>query len=211
MKIDLSNLKPLNLLNRISKLKKLLFFKHLTDLINISNDKKMEILNRLFSYQINSKFQQIVLAFIVHNLPENEPIRDVLKIFRQFNTSDNGKLTKEELRIGLGLYMDTTIVNRRINDLFLMLDSANNGYLEFEEFLRACLDKQQLFTDDILTYAFNFIDKDNTNKITVDKIKECFQQDNASKDVFKHLFSEVHKDNKGAIDFNEFKGVMLEM
>lgn len=178
---------------------------------NISNEKKMEIIKRLFSYQINSKFQQMVIAFIVHNIPENEDIRDVLKIFRQFNTSDNGKLTKEELRNGLGLYMDNSLVNKRINDLFLMLDSANNGYLEFEEFLRACLDKKQLFTNDLLAYAFNFINKDNSNKITVQNIIECFQQKNASKDVFNHLFSEVHKENEGAIDLNEFKEMMLEM
>lgn len=179
---------------------------------NISNEKMNEYLQRLLSYKISSKFQQIVLAFIVHNLPSNEETKDILKIFRLFNSSNNGRLTKNEFKEGLNKYMVHKNINTQtINDLFMILDGSNNGYIEYEEFLRACLDKKSLFTDDILAYAYNFIDKDNTNRITVSKIKECFKETNASDELFQFMFQEVHQEENGSINYVEFKEKMLDM
>lgn len=179
---------------------------------NISPEKINEYLERLLSYKINSKFQQIALAFIVHNLPLNNETKDILKIFRLLNLSNNGKLTKDELKEGLNKYSNKNeISNKIVNDLFFILDGANNGYIQYEEFLRACLDKKNLFTDEMLLYAFNFIDKDNANKITAAKIKECFKETNASDELFQYMFEEIHQEEDGGINYIEFKEKMLDM
>ena len=64
---------------------------------NIEKEKIEMYLNRLMTYTINSKFQQMVLAFIVHNIAYSEDTKNILKIFRMFNEKDDGKLTKGEL------------------------------------------------------------------------------------------------------------------
>jgi calcium-dependent protein kinase len=176
---------------------------------NIEKDKIIIYLNRLREFKINSKFQQMVLAFIVHNIPNNEESKDILKIFRMFNMNDDGKLSKKELFNGLIKYFDEKNIKKEIDDIFLLLDGANRGFIEYEEFLRATLDQKILLSDENLVYAFNFFDKENTGKISVEKIKKIFVDDKVSEDVFRNIFNEIDSNKDGEIDFQEFKDMMF--
>ena len=175
--------------------------------MNIEKEKVKMYLDRLISYQINSKFQQMVIAFIVHNVPDTEETKDILKIFRLFNTNDDGRLTKEELQKGLAQFEDPNEYN--IDDIFLILDGANNGFIEYEEFMRACMDQKTLLCDEHLVYAFNFFDKDSTGRISVEKIKANFIDSNVSEEVFRSIFNEIDTNHDGEIDFGEFKDMMF--
>lgn len=177
--------------------------------MNIEKEKVKMYLDRLIAYQINSKFQQMVLAFIVHNVPDTEETKDILKIFRLFNTNDDGKLTKNELLNGLVQYEDPNLIKEKIDDIFFILDGANHGFIEYEEFLRACMDQKTLLCDEHLVYAFNFFDKDNTGRISVDKIKANFIDSTVSEEVFKSIFNEIDTNQDGEIDFGEFKDMMF--
>ena len=174
-------------------------------------DKKTIIiyLNRLRKFEINSKFQQMVLAFIVHNIPNNNESKDILKIFRMFNVNDDGKLTKKELFDGLIKYFNEEEIKKEIEDIFLLLDGANRGFIEYEEFLRATLEQKTLLSDENLTYAFNFFDGDGCGKISVEKIKKFFVNDKVSEDVFRNIFNEIDSNKDGEIDFQEFKDMMF--
>ena len=175
---------------------------------NIEEDKIKMYLMRLRKYEIYSKFQQMVLAFIVHNIPYSEESKDILKIFRLFNTNDDGKLSKKELYSGLITYFNHTEIDNEIDGIFLLLDGANHGFLEYEEFLRACLDQKMICSDEHLVYAFNFFDKDNTGRISVEKIMAIFVDDNVSEEVFRSIFNEIDQNQDGEIDFAEFKDMM---
>jgi calcium-dependent protein kinase len=175
---------------------------------NIEEDKIKMYLMRLRKYEIYSKFQQMVLAFIVHNIPYTEESKDILKIFRLFNTNDDGKLSKKELYSGLITYFKHEEIDNEIDGIFLLLDGANHGFLEYEEFLRACLDQKMVCSDEHLVYAFNFFDKDNTGRISVDKIMAIFVDDHVSEEVFRNIFNEIDVNQDGEIDFAEFKDMM---
>jgi calcium-dependent protein kinase len=58
-------------------------------------------------------------------------------------------------------------------------------------------------------YAFNFVDKDNSGKITVEKVKVAFSESNVSEEVFQNIFREVCLNEEGELDFQEFKDMML--
>ena len=175
---------------------------------NIDKEQIIIYLNRLRKYQINSKFQQMVLAFITHNIPDSKETKDSLKIFRMFDTDDDGKLTMNELFNGLINYFDENIIKNEINDIFLLLDGGNRGFIEYEEFLRATIDQKTLLSEENLVYAFNFFDKGNKGKLSVDKIKKFFVDDKVSEDVFKSIFNEIDSNEDGEIDFGEFKDMM---
>ena len=176
---------------------------------NIEESKIIIYLNRLRHFKINSKFQQMVLAFIVHNIPNNNESKDILKIFRMFNTNDDGKLSKKELFNGLIKYFNEKEIKKEIDDIFLLLDGANRGFIEYEEFLRATLDQNILLSDENLVYAFNFFDKENFGTISVEKIKKFFVDDNVSEKVFRSIFNEIDSNEDGEIDFEEFKNMMF--
>ena len=176
---------------------------------NIEEEKVVMYIERLMHYQINSKFQQMVLAFIVHNIPDSEETKDILKIFRQFNEGDDGKLTKDELFNGLVRYIKEDHMKQHIDDLFLILDGAGRGFIEYEEFLRACIDKNKLLNDENLVYAFNFFDKNNTGKISVHAIRAGFMDSLVSEEVFQSIVNEIDANQDGEIDFAEFKDMMF--
>ena len=54
-------------------------------------------IENLFNYKYNSKLQELVIAFLVHNLSNNDETLIILKMFRYFNKSGDCKLTKKEL------------------------------------------------------------------------------------------------------------------
>ena len=170
-------------------------------------------IDNLFNCTFHSKIQQLVIAFLVHNLPATDSKRNILKLFRHFNTSGNCKLTKEELINGLSKYRNKEDKSF-IDNLFLFLDNDNNGYIDYEEFLRASLDKKEVLTDEYLKYAFRFLDKGNKGKLTVQEINSAFlEEGNNTNKLFEIALtkdiSEVDEDKDGALNFHEFKQLML--
>ena len=176
---------------------------------NIDNEKIKMYLERLRHYEINSKFQQMVWLFIVHNVPDTSETKDILKIFRLFNENDDGKLSKNELYNGLIKYFNKNDIDNEIDDILLLLDGANLGYIEYEEFLGACMDKNKLLSEEHLTYAFNFFDKSSKGRITFDAIKGYFVNDKTDEVVFRNIFDEIDTNKDGEIDYSEFKNMMF--
>ena len=169
-------------------------------------------IDNLINYKFQSKFQQLVLAFLVHNIPYNEEIKLILKLFRYFNISGNCKLTKDELLNGLYKFAEKEIINNCINELFILLDGDNNGYIEYEEFLRACVDKKTILSDENLIYAFKFLDKEKSGFVSIKSIMRAFKKSNKTvEEIFKNSIKEVDRDNDGKINFEEFKELMLRV
>ena len=180
-----------------------------------SNFKRDEIepyINNLFNYSFNSKIQQLVIAFLVHNLPSDDSSIIVLKLFRYFNKSGNCKLTRDELINGLYDYRDKNKVDQVVDHLFTLLDGDNNGYIEFEEFLRACVDKKTILTNTYLKYAFKFLDKEKTGTLNTQKIIKAFvlTPNKLLEAVFNNTLNSVDHDSDGIINFEEFQELMLK-
>ena len=214
--IDLvSNLLDKNIDKRLSAKEALnhIWFKRFNGRKLFGNFKEEDIqpyINNLFNYTFHSKIQQLVIAFLVHNLPTTESSRNILKLYRYFNESGDCKLTKEELINGLSKYREKEEVIKKVDHLFILLDSDNNGNIEYEEFLRACIDKKEVLTEEYLKYAFKFLDKENKGNLSVEEINKAFlEKENKlfeiaiTKDI-----SDVDIDGDGNINFEEFKILM---
>jgi calcium-dependent protein kinase len=167
-------------------------------------------INNLFNYTFHSKIQQLVIAFLVHNLPTTNSSRNILKLYRYFNISGDCKLTKDELVKGLIKYREEVEVRKKVDHLFILLDGDNNGFIEYEEFLRACINKKEILTDEYLKYAYKFLDKENRGNLSVQEISNSFLKEEnklfeiaISKDI-----NDVDQDGDGNINFNEFKLLM---
>ena len=173
------------------------------------------IIDCLFNYSFHSKLQQLVIAFLVHNLPTTDSSRNILKLYRYFNISGDCKLTKNELINGLNKYRSENEVKEKVDLLFLLLDGDNNGFIEYEEFLRACIDKKEIFTDEYLKYAFKFLDKENNETLSVEQISSTFlKEDSKVNKMFEIAIAkdlnEVDADGDGNINFFEFKELMTK-
>jgi len=172
-------------------------------------------IDNLLNYSFKSKIQQLVIAFLVHNLPSTSSCYTILKLYRYFNESGDCKLTKEELIKGIAQYRDIENIEEKINNLFILLDGNNNGYIEYEEFLRACIDKNEILNDEYLRYAFKFLDKEKNGCLNVDQISSAFLIGENENKLFQiaidKALNDVDGNEDGKIIFEEFKQLMLNL
>ena len=168
-----------------------------------------EVLFSLKNFSKHSKFYQVVLAFLSHNYAEKGELEKLKKIFYKIDTNLDGKLSKEELMNAYKL-AGIKIKKSQLDKIINSMDFDNNGYIEYEEFIRATIPKENLFTDINLKTAFDMFDLDKNGSISLSEIKEVLGiKKNDDDKVIQELMNEVHRTGNEEITFEQFKESML--
>jgi len=103
-------------------------------------------------------------------------------------------------------------LKRMLKTFFLAVDADKNGYLEYEEFIRACVDKEKLLNNNNLRFAFNFFDKDGSGSITCDEIKEVFCSGGSNNNFnIDKIIKDIDTNGDGEVSFDEFKEMMKKI
>ena len=91
----------------------------------------------------------------------------------------------------------------------------NNGYIGYEEFVRAAVSKEYFVKDNVLRFAFRYFDKDDSGEITFNEIEQLFTQNITDKknvhDSLKAIIQEVDINNDDKVTFKEFCIIMKKM
>jgi len=106
---------------------------------------------------------------MIHHIISNDEIKEIRKLFFEFDKDGDGRLSKEEIINGFKTYND--LDEKSFRKIFDQIDEDNSGYIEFEEFIRATINKTKLLSDDNLNIAFKLFDKDGGGSITPDEIR----------------------------------------
>ena len=188
------------------------WFKQTDSNILYDNVSKTDIINcirHLLTYNINNKLEELFLTYIVHNIPREKEAKSAIKLFKLVNENGDGKLQKEELKKTLLKFVTEDFLEKHDYDgIFSMLDGDNKGYINYEEFLKGCLDRKKILDDDILSYSFNYFDPEGNGYISKNKIKDIFG--NKIDDItFKSIFDEIDLDKDGKISYKDFKAILL--
>lgn len=171
-----------------------------------------QLVNNLLNYKIQSKLQQVALAYICHNMKYQTEIKNALKLFNLFNTGNNGKLTKEELFEGIKKFIDEKQSQDVIDNLFLCLNMDNNEYINYEEFCSACLYKDIVSKEDNLLNAFTFFENGKENVISVSTLKNKFskgKKDVNVEKVCKKMIKNVVKSDHDNLNYDDFRHLMI--
>ena len=92
------------------------------------------------------------------------------------------------------------------------MDFDKNGNVDYEEFIRMCIPKEKLFTEENLENAFILFDRDNNGLITASEILDIIQGSrNLSEEAKKAIKEEILEVADEIIDKEEFKTLMLSM
>lgn len=180
---------------------------------NIPDTNLISIITNISNFRAEQKLQQATLAFLVHNLSNQEEISELKEVFLAFDVNNDGRLTKNELLEGMSKILTESNVAQSVDALMKTIDSDNNGYIEFEEFIRASINKEKLCTEKNLKIAFDEFDKDKSGGISASELKQILGDSNRkiNDDVWKKMINEIDLNGDGQISFDEFKNMMLKV
>ena len=174
-----------------------------------------QFIDNLKAYKSDSVIQETALAYLVHNFSQREDIVNACKLFNQMDVSGDGKINQKELLKGLKSKISSDSLEKDVEIIFKNIDADNNGYIQYEEFVRAAIDKSSFLQENVLRFAFRYFDKDNSGEISYDEIQEVFEESvtdkSKVKESLKKIISEVDTNGDGIISFEEFSAIMRKM
>ena len=182
----------------------------------INNESTIKtLIENLKNYRRTSVIQETALAYLVHHFPQVKDVINSCKLFNQMDKSGDGKITKAELIKGLSERYKSKTLEQDVEEIYKNLDMDNNGYIGYEEFVRAAVSKEYFVKDNVLRFAFRYFDKDDSGAITFDEIEELFTQSipdkNKVHETLRAIIQEVDRNNDDKITFEEFSIVMKKM
>jgi calcium-dependent protein kinase len=85
----------------------------------------------------------------------------------------------------------------------------NKLYLEF---IRACINKSKLLSDDNLRRTFRLLDKDDNKSITLQELKSLLELSTKYSDkVWNQILNEIEHKIENEVSYEEFKNMMTKL
>ena len=152
-----------------------------------------------------SKFQDAVIAYIALNFTDKNEENKIKEIFRKMSTDKSNFLIDINTFVNCLMESDVGINEDEAKNIFQNIDNDKNGFIEYQELVRALTDKKKLLSDINLKEAFEFFDIDNSKTITWDEIaRVVFQGKEVPEDLMKSFLNEIGKTENEPITYNEF-------
>ena len=168
-------------------------------------------IENLKNYKRGSIIQETALAFLVHNYPDLDEVVNACKLFGQIDKNGKGKITLNDFIEGLNKILKKNM-EEDAKKIFENLDEYSSGYLEYEMFIRAAINKKIFLKEDTLKFTFNFFDKENTKKITSESILKIFEEsikkDENVKIELENMIKEASPNENLEMDFDNFTEFM---
>ena len=190
-------------------------FKKKDKVNSIQPDLAKELIHNMTQYKSNNVLKCAVIAYLVHHLTNTEQCMEASKLFIKIDLNSDGKIEKHELIQGFEKYwgIPKEEVKEKVDIIFANLDTDFNGFIEYEEFVRAAVNSNIFMSQNYLKFAFNYFDRDSSGDITFEEIKKRFSQNsnynsNKMDNELKEIFDKIDINNDGSISFFEFCKMM---
>ena len=166
-----------------------------------------QVLNRLRNFSTSSKFYQAILVFIAYNFAEKKETQKLKKIFFAINKDMDGKIKLKEL---YKAYQENKMrmTKDEVSKIIKEIDFNNSGFIEYEEFIRAALPKEDLFTEINLKEAFDLFDINKKGFFSSNEMKEVLgMKNNVDQVVVDKILNDI---GDKTINFEQFKYMVVE-
>jgi calcium-dependent protein kinase len=186
------------------------FFNDLKEAKKFTEDDKNKLRN-LKTLNKRSKFYQLVLTYLSYNFSDNKLLNELSQLYDKLDKNSDYKITKAEL---YKAYKEAgiPITGEELDRIITSIDFDNNGNVDYEEFIRMCIPKEQLFTEANLENAFSLFDKDKKGFITPSEIIDFIQSNkNVNDEIKKKMKNEILDIADEIIDLEEFKMLMITL
>ena len=115
----------------------------------------------------------------------------------------DGQLTIEELIDGLKDCPEIKINLSDMKSAMEIIDSNQNGLIDYTEFIAACLQSSSYLKENHLKAAFAYFDKDNSGSISREELRQCLQSDDfmMTEEEINTMLEGVDADGDGEVDY----------
>ena len=190
-------------------------FKRKDKVNRISPELAKELITNMTKYKSTNMLKCAVVAYLVHHLTNTEECIEASKLFNKIDLNSEKKKKKHELIQGFQKYwgMPEDEVKEKVDIIFANIDTDFNGFIEYEEFVRAAVNSSIFMSQNYLKFAFNYFDRDSSGDITFEEIKRRFTQNknyNSEKmdNELREIFDKIDINKDGLISFYEFCKMM---
>ena len=135
-----------------------------------------DVFNNIQSYMDSLQLKRTTLSLIASRIPEDQ-IQFLRQAFSKMDKNGDGQLTYEELKTGLHEIPEINLTDVELLDAMNVIDSNQNGLIDYTEFIAACLQSYNYLQENHLRSAFAYFDQDNSGTISPEELRQCLQSD----------------------------------
>ena len=186
------------------------FFDDLKEAKKFTEEDRKKLIN-LKKLNKFSKFYQLILTYLSYNYSDNKLLNELSQLYDKLDKNSDYHITKAEL---YKAYKEAGIpvTGDELDGVINSIDFDNNGNVDYEEFIRICIPKEKLFTEENLVNAFSLFDKDKKGFITPSDIINFIQSNKQiSEELKQKIKNEILDATDEIIDLEEFKVIMITM
>ena len=190
-------------------------FKKKDKVNSIEPELAQELIENMTKYRSDNMLKCAVIAYLIHHITNTEECFEASKLFNKIDLNSDGKIEKHELIQGFEKYwgISKEEAKEKVDLIFANIDTDFNGFIEYEEFVRAAVNSSIFMSQNYLKFAFNYFDRDSSGDITFEEIKKRFLQNskNTNSKVdqeLKQIFDSIDINRDGTISFSEFCKMM---
>lgn len=185
---------------------------------NLPNENVNRIeVSQSFSNMLKNKnndlfFQEACFSYILHHLVSKEEIKTNTSIFHLFDKDMDGRLSHEELIEGFKGFLNIKQYEKEIKNIISYIDADNSGFIEYEEFIKATVDKANIINEETISMSFKLFDKDGSGGITPQELKELLGITSKFTDkLWSKLNDDQNNPEDSEISYEKFKKMMYEL
>jgi calcium-dependent protein kinase len=186
--------------------------KWLTDNTKRNIDTKFSIkcLNNMKKFHAERKLQQAALTYIVNNLLSKEEKNELLELFQAFDKNGDGVLSKEEIFEGYKSILGEVEATKEVERIMNEVDIDRSGTIDYNEFVMAATNRQNILNKEKLEATFKMFDKDGSGSISAEEIRSFLGNSFTDQKSLDAIIKEVDENGDGEISLVEFKDMMLK-
>lgn len=166
--------------------------------------------NNLRAFNATYKLKDAVFTFLATNAIAKAELKHLRESFQAFDINSDGKLSREEL---LKLYLQFTNESQaqiEVQRILEEVDSDRSGFVDYSEFLRACMNHEKVISTSNLELAFRQFDTNGNGTISAIELKEVLSGgEQLHESVWSEIIAEVDSNGDGSIDLKEFTQLMM--
>ena len=156
-------------------------------------------------------FQQATLAYMVHHLLQKEDIINIRNFYTWIDNNGDGKMEYKEVCEGFKQFIDINEIE--VTKIFKYIDQGHTGCIEYEEFVRACINKKELLAEENLKKVFSLFTKsENVENVSISctNFKNILGLSSKFSDKqWETIIKTIDKNGDNEIEYDEFKDMML--